>query len=119
MRKKKDSSREKEKQKKSQRSMRTYYEWLWYCPRRLHEHPDHQKDSEVRKTWKSKEKDSTKINTVESSNFSQVKARSDSHSFKTKWALLANIHGAVRENRGIQNLRQVHAIRLLLLNYQF
>jgi hypothetical protein len=43
MRKKKVSSREKEKQKKSQESMITYYDWLWYNPARLHEHPDHAK----------------------------------------------------------------------------
>jgi hypothetical protein len=43
MRKKKVSSREKEKQKKSQQSMNTYYDWLWYRPAHLHEHPIHAK----------------------------------------------------------------------------
>jgi hypothetical protein len=43
MKKKKATSREKEKQLKSQRPMHTYYDWLWYCPARLHEHPIHAK----------------------------------------------------------------------------
>jgi hypothetical protein len=43
MKKKKVSSREKEKHLKSQQPMNTYYDWLWYCPARLQEHPIHAK----------------------------------------------------------------------------
>ena len=43
MRKKKDSSREKEKQLEAQQPMNTYHEWLWYRPAHLHEHPIHSK----------------------------------------------------------------------------
>jgi hypothetical protein len=43
MKKKKASAREKEKQKKAQEPMLTYYDWLWYDPARLREHPIHSK----------------------------------------------------------------------------
>ena len=43
MSKKKTSSREKAKQKKAQQPMNTYYDWIWYRPAHLHEHPIHAK----------------------------------------------------------------------------
>jgi hypothetical protein len=39
MRKKKSSSHEKTTQKKAQQPMNTYYDWIWYRPAHLHEHP--------------------------------------------------------------------------------